>query len=106
MKMKTRKKLIATVAAVAAASTGASAQGISVEEAASTIQATLSTIVDPLFSILSWLLGLIGAVMLVWAYIKRSKADQGSNDAMMNWGWGLIIAVAGLQIIKAVFFHG
>ena len=42
--------------------------------------------------------------MLVWNYIKKSKGDGGSNDALAGWGFSLILVAIALQVVKAVFF--
>ena len=52
----------------------------------------------------SILIGVIGAVMLIWNFIKRSKNDASSNDALVGWGFGLLFACLGLQVIRFIFF--
>lgn len=52
----------------------------------------------------SILIGVIAVVMLVWNFIKRSKNDASSNDALVGWGFGLLFAALGLQVVRFIFF--
>ena len=51
-------------------------------------------------NIVAILVLIIGGVMLLWAFIKRSKNDGQGNDALVGWGVGLIITFLALEIIK------
>lgn len=54
---------------------------------------------------ISYLMGLVGVIMLGWNFYKRAKGDQQSNDALVGWGSALIFAFIMLQIISAAFFN-
>ncbi len=56
-------------------------------------------------NVISVMIGLIAVIMLAWNYYKRSKGDGQSNDALAAWGWGLLIAIIGLQVVKVVFLQ-
>lgn len=51
----------------------------------------------------SLIIGLVGAGMLVWAFIKKAKGDPQSHDALFNWGLTLLAAIAVLQVLKAIY---
>lgn len=70
------------------------------------IESTLRTGAKSAINIISVMVGLIAVIMLAWNYFKRSKGDGQSNDALASWGWGLIIVIIGLQVIKLVFLSG
>lgn len=59
---------------------------------------------NSLLNLISILVGVVAIVMLVWNYIKKSKGDGGSNDALAGWGFSLIFVAIALQVVKAVFF--
>lgn len=57
----------------------------------------------PVINIVSALVALIGVVMLIWNFVKRSKSDGQSNDALVSWGVSLIFVFVALQVIKFIF---
>lgn len=63
----------------------------------------LNSTLKPIINIVQMIIALIAVVMLVWNYIKRAKNDGQSNDALAAWGFSLLIALAGLQVVKMVF---
>lgn len=71
-----------------------------------TIETALRTGATRAINIISVMVGLIAIIMLAWNYFKRSKGDGQSNDALASWGWGLIIVIIGLQVVKLVFLTG
>ncbi len=56
-------------------------------------------------NLVSVIIGLVAVIMLAWNYFKRAKGDGQSNDALASWGWGLIIVIIGLQVVKIVFIN-
>ncbi len=71
------------------------------DDAANALRETLR----PIINIVQAIIGLMAVVMLMWNYIKRSKNDGQSNDALAAWGYSLLIALAALQVIKMVFLR-
>ena len=71
-----------------------------------TIEDTLQSGAKTAINISSVMVGLIAVIMLAWNYFKRSKGDGQSNDALASWGWGLILVIIGLQVVKLVFLNG
>lgn len=63
----------------------------------------LSDTLKPVINIVSILVALIGVVMLIWNFVKRSKSDGQSNDALVSWGVSLIFVFIALQVIKFIF---
>ena len=57
-----------------------------------------------LLNVASGLIGVVGAIMLVWNFMKRAKGDQQSNDAIMNWGSALLFTALALQILRVAYF--
>lgn len=66
-------------------------------------QSALSKTLKPVINIVSTLVALIGVVMLIWNFVKRSKSDGQSNDALVSWGVSLIFVFVALQVIKFIF---
>lgn len=66
---------------------------------------TVKTASTQAINLVSVLVGLIAVIMLAWNYFKRSKGDGQSNDALASWGWGLIIVIIGLQVVRVVFLQ-
>lgn len=66
-------------------------------------ESALKDTLNPLINIVSILVALIGVVMLIWNFVKRSKSDGQSNDALVSWGVSLIFVFVALQVIKAIF---
>lgn len=97
-------KLVATSALVSASAKDVFAQGSKTNFDFNTManKATqeLSNATGSVLSIVSILVFIIGGVMLLWAFIKRSKNDGQGNDALVGWGIGLIFTFLGLQVIK------
>jgi len=63
----------------------------------------LTGTLKPVINIVSIIVALIGVVMLIWNYVKRSKSDGQSNDALVSWGVSLIFVFVALQVIKFIF---
>jgi hypothetical protein len=70
---------------------------------ASKAQNGLTETLEPVINIVSILVALIGVVMLIWNFVKRSKSDGQSNDALVSWGVSLIFVFVALQVIKFIF---
>jgi len=66
-------------------------------------QSGLKATLEPVINIVSILVALIGVVMLIWNFVKRSKSDGQSNDALVSWGVSLIFVFVALQVIKFIF---
>lgn len=67
----------------------------------STFQSGLKT----MFTILRMMMGISGAIMLVWNFYQRSKNDGQSNDKLLGWGIALLIGMGGLFAVQAIFFN-
>ena len=101
-------KLTLLVASVILTSKAAYAQGttfqgfdIMVNDANTSVTQAFTTIIN----FASILIAVIAAVMLIWNYIKRSKNDASSNDALASWGFGLLYALLGLQVLRFIIQH-
>lgn len=100
-------KLTLLAASVIMTAQAASAQtqfqgfNIMVDDANRSITDSLANIIN----FASIVIGVVAAVMLIWNYIKRSKNDASSNDALASWGFGLLYALLGLQVIKFIMLH-
>jgi len=66
----------------------------------------LTQMAGPIINIVSLVLGLVGAVMLGYAFWKHSKGDPSSQDALTKIAGGLLIAVVILQVIRMTFLSG
>lgn len=66
-------------------------------------QSGLKATLEPVINIVSILVALIAVVMLIWNYVKRSKSDGQSNDALASWAVALIFVFVALQAIKFIF---
>ena len=66
----------------------------------------LTNTLKPVINIVSIIVALVGVVMLIWNYVKRSKSDGQSNDALVSWGVSLIFVFVALQVIKFIFVNG
>ncbi len=110
--MKTKKistvffAAIASIQSALATSTGGNTstfKGFNVM--ADSANAQISGAGNTVVNLASILIGIISVVMLIWNFIKRSKNDGQSNDALANWGFGLLFAALGLQVAKFMFFQ-
>ena len=70
----------------------------------STAGTNLKNILNPLVTDISYILGLIGIVMVAPTLIKFLKGDPASSDAFVKLGAGFIIGFILLQIFKIVAF--
>ena len=95
------RKAALCLASAAAFCTSAFAQF----DASSKLTNTVKTASTQAINLVSVLVGLIAVIMLAWNYFKRSKGDGQSNDALASWGWGLIIVIIGLQVVRVVFLQ-
>lgn len=68
----------------------------------SSMTSDLRTIGRQVITLVSVLIGIVGAIMLVWNYFKRAKGEGQGNDALGSWGWGLIFTFIFLQLISKV----
>ena len=69
-----------------------------------TAETQIKSIGTTLLNVASGLIGVVGAIMLVWNFMKRAKGDQQSNDAIMNWGSALLFTALALQILRVAYF--
>lgn len=105
MKKFTTKFLVAAAAALGAAQT-ASAQYTDFNSMMTQANTTMASAAGVIINFASILIGLVGIVMLIWNFIKRSKNDASSNDALLGWAIGLLFAALGLQVVRIVFLGG
>lgn len=82
----------------------ASAQFKGASQILDTATQEIGNTANSLLNLISILVGVVAIVMLVWNYIKKSKGDGGSNDALAGWGFSLIFVAIALQVVKAIFF--
>lgn len=78
----------------------ASAQWTSASSEMTTIQTELKTMTSTIINILSIVIGLIGVGSLAMAYAKHTKGDPSAADALTKVGFGLVIVIILMQIIK------
>lgn len=73
------------------------------EDLLSKISQELSTLGSTIISIVQVGIGIVGAGLMIWAYVKRGKGEGQSNEALIGWFVGLVVALLGLQLIKQLF---
>lgn len=98
---KLNKLFVAAAASLMAAPAFAQYKGFT--EMASSAEGVFRDALIPIINIASIVIGVVAVIMLIWNYIKRSKADGQGNDALASWGFSLIFAILALQIVKIVF---
>lgn len=94
-------KLLVSAASLAMAD-AAFAQEFNFNSMATQASKSLREVIDPIINIVSYLVLLVGVVMLVWNFIKRSKNDGQGNDALVSWGFSLVFVFVAIQVIKAL----
>lgn len=97
------KALMAAAAVFASVQAAVAQTSFDFSTVASKAENGLKETLAPIINIVSILVAIIGVVMLVWNYVKRSKSDGQSNDALVSWGFSLIFVFVGLQVIKFIF---
>ena len=98
-------KLLVSAAALAMADAAFAQSGgkeFNFNTMATQAQSELKNVIDPIINIVSYLVLLVGVVMLVWNFIKRSKNDGQGNDALVSWGFSLVFVFVAIQVIKAL----
>ena len=97
-------KITAASALVAATANDAFASNADFDFSTMAKEATdsLKGATGSVLNIVSILILIIGGIMLLWAFIKRSKNDGQGNDALVGWGVGLIVTFLALQVIKVL----
>ena len=100
--MKTRfLKKILGVALVFLCNTGISfAQWSNANSELTRVQSELSTSTNTLVNIICIILGLIGVGSLALAYAKHTKGDPSASDALSKVGFGLLVVIILVQVIK------
>lgn len=58
--------------------------------------------IRPIAGLVSWVMLFISVPMLLWAFIRRGKQDGQSNDALINWGVGLLVGWGLIQLILLI----
>lgn len=102
MKARILRRGAAALAAAVAATRGAMAQ-VTASQALTTATEQVKSLGTQIINLATYVIGAVGVGMLVWAYFKRAKGDQGGNDALMGWGISLIVVIILLQVMKAIF---
>ena len=97
------KKILTVGAMVAVCSVACLAQDITASGALDKAESTIRGIGGQFLRVMKYIVGLVGAALLVWAFIKKAKGDQGGNDAIMNWGVTLIIVFFAFEVLSAIF---
>lgn len=100
------KKAILPIAAAIASAQGAMAQTRfqGFDKMMDDANTAVTNAANSIINFASILIGVVAVVMLIWNFIKRSKGDQSSNDALASWGFGLLFAALGLQVVRFIFF--
>lgn len=99
------KILVATAAAIAVAqSATAQTRFQSFDKMMDDANTAVTNAATSIINFASILIGVVAVVMLIWNFVKRSKGDQSSNDALASWGFGLLFAALGLQVVRFIFF--
>lgn len=78
-----------------------------IKDASSMLSTALSETkktVTPIINIASIVIGLVGVVSLIVAYSKHAKADPSTQDALMKVGYGLLITIILMQVIRVMIF--
>lgn len=76
------------------------------------IQGTLENVptearnlVNPIFNILLFIVGIIAAGVLVYGYIQKKRSnDPNSGDSLVSGALNTVYVVVGIYIIKFIFF--
>ena len=89
---------------IASALTAYAQQANSASGLLQTAETQIKSIGTTLLNVASGLIGVVGAIMLVWNFMKRAKGDQQSNDAIMNWGSALLFTALAQQILRVAYF--
>ena len=95
-------KVVAASALVAATAKEVKAKSYDFETMANEASGALGSAAAGVLNIVSILVLIIGGIMLLWAFIKRSKNDGQGNDALVGWGIGLIVTFLALQVVKVL----
>ena len=78
----------------------ASAQWTSASAQLNTVQTELKSLTTTIINILSIVIGLIGVASLALAYAKHTKGDPSAADALTKVGFGLVIVIVLMQVIR------
>lgn len=78
----------------------ASAQWTSASSELNVVKTEITSVTTTIINILSVVIGLIGVASLALAYAKHTKGDPSAADALMKVGFGLVIVIVLMQIIK------
>lgn len=78
----------------------ASAQWNSADAELTAMKNQLSQSVGTIVNICSIVLGLIGVASLALAYAKHTKGDPSAADSLSKVGFGLVIVIILIQVIK------
>ena len=78
----------------------ASAQWSSADSEFTTMQTQINGVANTLVNIASLIIGLVGIGSLAIAYAKHTKGDPSAADALTKVGFGLIIVIIIIQVIK------
>ena len=78
----------------------ASAQWTSADSELTTMKNQLSQSVGTIVNICSIIMGLIGIASLALAYAKHTKGDPSAADSLSKVGFGLVIVIILIQVIK------
>lgn len=78
----------------------ASAQWSSASQELKEVQNELKNSVETIVNICSIVLGLIGVASLALAYAKHTKGDPSAADSLSKVGFGLVIVIILIQVIK------
>lgn len=57
-------------------------------------------------TIVQIVIGVVGLVWLIPVVIKAIKGDQQSQDSLLKWFGILVVAIAGIQVLRMFFFAG
>lgn len=101
--MKSKAYRRATAAAtLLACSIASSAQVKDVGSAINSVGNTVRGVIGPLADTISFIIGLVGLVLLVPAISKYSKGDHTSADAFLKWAGGILMAYIAIQVIRMI----
>lgn len=78
----------------------ASAEWSSADQELKEVQTQLKNSVETIVNICSIILGLIGVASLALAYAKHTKGDPSAADSLSKVGFGLVIVIILIQVIK------
>ena len=92
------------LSALIMASVNAAGQVRDIGSALGSVKTTVRGVFEPLADIMSFIIGVIGLLLLAPAFARYNKGDHTSADSFMKWAAGMLMAYIGIQAISLIVF--